>query len=302
MAVKSKRANNFWLVYVFLGVTALALVIYQYRYSLYFREADRINIAVYSQPPFVYSYNPHKQLGLVVFFDSESLVNVPGGYGWYKLGSLALLGKIEGKRDALLKAAFAELIGAPVDYVYYPSQAAILKPSIISGREADYFNASKRKLLGRNFRNSISNLFDQLLLRRIFTVRRDRLVFLNTDNIRFEDRGSFYYQSTRLDARLKGLFYHDSILNRALKAVLVTDKRHYPAAVRLLRQVEGLGIKVIEIEVNNNLTSKTCDLTASRLERAVLAKLARYYHCQRHAGDSQIIKFVIGEKLGREFR
>lgn len=279
----------------------ISLFLYQqFSGSLFFREHDRITIGVYGTHPYVYSYNPTKKLAFVVQFDPEYQLNVPGGYGWYKLGSIDLLGKIEGKRAELLRQSFAELIGSPVDYVYYPKKAALVANSEKEFR--DFYNNERQQIYSKTYTNSITNWIDKLLIRRVFNAREDRLVYLDTADLFRQQRGEQRYDAELLDSRLKGLFYRDSLLSAGLKAIVVTKSVAYPAAKRILRQIEGVGIKVIEIEINDALKNRRCQIKGMGDLKWATRKLALYYDCQNLRSDSQILRFVLDETLEKEFR
>lgn len=297
---KPNILTNLWVVGLILGLILSLYLITQFSRSLVFRETDRINIGVYGERPYVYSLNPHKNLAFVVEFEPEYEVNVPGGYGWYKLSSLNLLGRIEKNRPLLLEKAFSELIGSPVDYVYFPKEAAI--KSSKTGSFANYYRERERIIFGNSYQNSINNLFDRIFIRRIFRVRPERLIFLATSDLFLENKGNRRYDIEVLDGRLKGLFYHDSILKEGLKAVLVTRARNYESAKRILRQVEGMGIKVIEIRVAKKVNTKTCLATVPKLSTPVLSKLKRYFDCRVMPSTGRIVKLEIGDSLAEKFR
>jgi len=300
MGQKAKPNFNLYLL-LGIGLLIVGLFIYkQLRESLFLGEKDRITVAVFGAQPYVYSYNPTKKLAFVVQFDPEAQLNVPGGYGWYRLGSLDLLGKIEGKRALLLQRAFGELIGAPVDYVYYPKKAALVERSEKNFQE--YYLHELKKIHSKKYTHSITNWIDRLLVRGIFAVREDRLVFIDTADLVSRHGKEWRYDSELLDSRLKGLFYRESFLSSGLRAIIVTRTEAYLAAKRLLRQIEGSGIKVIEIEVNDALENKHCQIKgASQLKPQVRA-LALTYNCQAMRSQSAILQIVLDSSLEKEFR
>jgi len=300
MAPKGKSSFNLRLL---IGLFLLLLAFFLYQQisgSLLLWEKDRITIGVYGSHPYIYSYNPTKRLAFVVQFDPSYQLNVPGGYGWYKLSSLDLLGKIEGRRAELLRLSFGELIGSPVDYVYYPKKAALLELSP-QRRFRDFYTDERLQIYTSTYTNSITNWIDKFLIRRVLAAREDRLVFLNTDDLFRESGEERRYDAELLDSRLKGLFYFDSFLNSGLKAIVATRSSGYLSAKRILRQIEGVGIKVIEIEVNDALKNRRCQIMVSQQHNWVARKLANHYHCQIGKNNSNIVRFVLNGVLEKEF-
>lgn len=293
MGFKAKRIafNNFIVLFILFFIVTIFLY-YQLVNSVILKEKDRINIAVFGNPPFVYSYNVHQDFSVVTFFRPDYLVKVPLGYDWYKIGSLDLLGKIEKQRPSILKAAFGELIGAPIDYVYFPQKARIIEYRSQNNNEA-YYHLIQNELFSKNYKHSISNLFDRLLIRRIFKIRADHLLFIETDSLGVEKQERHYYYSDKLDTKLKGMYYHDSLINRAYKAIIITEAKRYNEAVLLLRQLEGIGVKVIEIEISPKLKNKQCLVSGSKKEQSALIKIRRLFNCQVSWQDSSIIRYTL---------
>jgi len=294
MAGKHKTIfiNKLIVLLIFL-LLVVVYVVHQWRTSIILNEKDRINIAVFCKIPFVYSFNPHNDLAVAAYFWPDNLVKVPGGYDWYRVGSLNLLGKIEKQETAILKSAFSELIGAPVDFVFYPKKAAVIgNPQITF--DNFYHDFVKSKLFTKEFANSTTNLFDRILLKRLFQVSRSHLLFLNTDDLTIKKDNHLYYYSDKLDTKLKGMFYHESVINQAYKAVIVTNEEKYKQAEFLLRQLEGVGIKVVDIELAEKLKNKKCLIQGAENQKKVLQKLSRLFNCQTKMQKSQIIKFYIG--------
>lgn len=292
MGRTTKNTINKFVVFGLIGLLCFFYLFKQYSGSLVLREKDRINIGVYADIPYVYSYHPGKKLAIVTYFNPDYLVKVPGGYDWYKIGSLGLLGKIEDNREKILKQAFSELVGTPIDYLYYPQNARLLRNNK-QNFEDYYLQFNNQTLFSKKFTNSITNLFDKLLIKRVFSVRRDHLIFINSYNLVTSRDAREYYEAEKLDGKLKGLFYHESLLNLALKAVVAVNKDNYPKATRVVRQIESLGIKVIEIEINDNLKNSKCVITVNKQQQKALRKLGRIFNCQIKTHKSTIIKYTL---------
>ena len=291
MVYKHKHISFNKLVVVFIGLLILSLYFYhQFQTSIIIAEKDRINIAVFSEMPFVYSINRQQNFAVVTYFHPDYLVKVPGGYDWYRVGSLNLLAKIEKQRVKILKTAFSELLGAPIDFVYYPKKAQVVDQPAISFNQF-YDKFLKEKLFSNSYQSSIDNIFDRIMIKNLFQVRADHLLFLDSTDLTVQERNRHYYYSDKLDTRLKGLFYHESLISQAYKAVIITDKDKYPQAQLVLRQLEGIGIKVIEIEVVPKYKAKKCEIQTSGNQKALANKLTRLFDCTKSVHDSEIISY-----------
>jgi len=292
LRAKSVVINKVVLVVVFLLILGLYLY-QQITTSIILNEKDRINIAVFAKTPYVFSYNVAKKIGIVVYFNPKAMVKVPGGYDWYKVGSLNLLAKIENKRPQILKQAFAELIGAPIDFVYYPKKAEVLEGNNKQLFREYYGEFNQRVLFSKQYSHSAHNLFDCLLLPRLTQVREDHLVFIDTNSLTIKENKRLYYHSAKLDTKLKGLFYRDVFLKNLTKAIILTKSSTYPKAQLILRQLEGCGIKVVEIRVNDKQKNKKCVVSGTKKQKKELQELGRLFNCQIRKQESSIINFYL---------
>jgi hypothetical protein len=290
------RAKSVFLNKVVVGLV-LALLVSLYLYhqwanSVVMREKDRINIAVFAKTPFVYSYNVAKKMAVVVYFNPNYLVNVPGGYSWYKVGSLNLLGKIENKRGEILKQAFAELVGVPIDFVYYPKKAVVVEGQPLSF-ENFFSQLTQKTLFSSQYQHSAKNLFDSLLIRHQFRVRGERIVFVDTAELAVKEQNRWRYFADKLDVKLKGMFYYESFLQQLPKARIYTSVNKFSEAQLVLRRLEGMGVKVIDIQTKSNHKSKQCLLLGSREQKEILKKIARLFNCQTKEQSSSIISYTL---------
>lgn len=293
MGFKSKRSLlNRKLVFGLFFLLFLSYFYQQWRSSLILTEKNRLNIAVFSEVPFVYTLNVPKNFAVITYFNPNFLVEVPGGYKWYRVGSLNLLGKIENKREEILRQSFSQLIGAPIDLIVYPKQAVASSETKVSFPEF-YDGLVKNRLFSRHFRIATNNFFDRLLTYKAFQVRQDHLLYIDTTDLGVLQKGKTYYYPEKLDSRLKGLFYDDGFLNQALKAVIVTDRDNYSRAQQQLRQLEGIGIKVIDIEITKKLKNRRCVIAYSRQHRSALSKLKRLFSCETKLQNSNIIRYTV---------
>lgn len=290
---------NLILLFLFLF---LLIIIAQIKTSVFLSKRERVTVAVFGQKPYVLSYDKKNKLGHLVYFDPSILVNVPGGYGWYKLGSVSLLGKIEERQKEILKSTFAELSGVVVDIVIYPKDVRVEEG--LAADFIDYFLASRSKLDSSLYQFSTNNVFDRLFLKKILGLRVYKLVILNAEKDYFEKNNKKYYRAELLDSRVKGFFYQDIFLESKAKIRLYYSSTDgYKAAKRLSRFIEGFGIKVIDISRSpqKKLDINACMVEFHRDYRLIGRLLADYFHCTKRVKDkvSILIDFFISDSLAK---
>ncbi len=194
-------------LFLLFGFLFLLIAAAQVKTSIFLSKRERVSIAVFGEKPYVLSYDKKNHLGHLAYFDPNILVNVPGGYGWYRLGSVSLLGKIEGQQKELLKRTFEELSGAFVDIVVYPKDSAVIDRT--KSAFVDYFLSSRSKITPNFYKFSTDNIIDRFLLKKTLRLRMDKLVILSLEKDYFKKNKKSYYRAELLDSRLKGFFYQD---------------------------------------------------------------------------------------------
>jgi hypothetical protein len=234
------------------------------------------------------------------------MLNVSGGYGMYKLGSLNLLGRIEKKRSAILIKSFQELIGVPVDLVVYPKKALVLEDE--KGSEEgfnDYFFRLRQKGLNRlGVAYSTHNIFDLYMLQRIVNTRVDKLILTNAANEYLESDGNKYYNPEKLDNRLKGFFYQPKLTASHGRVVILTTKAGYKAARRIARLIEGMGIKVQEINLLKASTNlkEECFIESHKVFGYEARLFADYFQCRsKNTDEKGVIYFRLGKLLVNDY-
>src|SRR3990167_3532513 len=98
--------------------------------SLFFKNKDRINMVIYGQQSALYSIDTNESRHYVLYFPPDLKMQVPGGYGNYRVGSLGKLAKLDGNPD-IYRKTFALATTAFVDYYFYQDS-----PEVYYGNEA----------------------------------------------------------------------------------------------------------------------------------------------------------------------
>jgi len=277
------------------------------RQSLFFSSRNRVSIAVLAPHAFVMSYDKKTAITNVIYFNSNAQVTVPGGYGWYNLNSLPLLGKIEHKEFAITRHAFEELVGAPVDAVVIPVGSDIVDKS--SEPFIEWFFAKRRSFLtplSSQYKLSEHTIVDWYFFRTILATRKDKLVFVDgsTGLVQTKKNG-MRYSAEKLDLTVKGFLYWTYPSIGGSVNIFVSQEQ-YSAGTRIGRIVEGAGMKVLDVQTVQQVPS-TCMLIGARQHRDTLHSLANYFGCIIKLNESDpysrgVINFYIDTKIGTIYK
>lgn len=78
----------------------------------------KVNIAIASNPVLVVSVSPVEKSIKILAIDKDTYCDVPGGYGWYRLGATYGLGELENppRGGQLFAKTVSSMISVPIDY------------------------------------------------------------------------------------------------------------------------------------------------------------------------------------------
>ena len=300
--MRSKRFSYvpFFIVIVFI---VLMFIIQTVRQALFFSSRNRVSIAVLAPHAFVISYDKKTAITNVVYFNTNAQVTVPGGYGWYYLYSVPLLGKIEHREFDIARHTFEELVGAPIDAIIIPAHSDIIDVS--QEPFIEWFFANRREFLSifsRKYKTSTRNSIDWHFFRTIVSTRKDKLVFVDgsTGLVSTKNNG-LRYHAEKLDLTVKGFLYWTYPSREGAVNIFVAQDQ-YSAGVRIGRIVEGAGMKVLGVETTVRAPG-SCMLIGAHLHKDTLYSLASYFGCSTKLKDIEpysrgIIDFYIDRKIG----
>src|SRR3989344_7470536 len=86
--------------------------------SLFISRPSRLNMIFYGPTTTFYSFDALDNQNYSIVFDPEVKLDVPGGYGQYRIGSLGKLVKLEQKPDITQKT-FSTTTTSFVQYYFY---------------------------------------------------------------------------------------------------------------------------------------------------------------------------------------
>lgn len=297
---RSKGFNPLFVLLVLVVAIFLLYVLYSVRTSQFFSTRGRITIGVYDEIPYVFSYDKKANLGTIVYFNPSVLVEVPGGYGWYKLGSVRLLAAIEHKTTGLLEKTFARLVGVPVDMVIYKTSTSIVEESTTDFLSYFMQKRNSQTSFSKEFATSSTNIIDRFLINKALTISPDRLIVVNAQKDYIYKDGKSYYTEQKLDSHIKGYLYQKKLTDSGVKVRVIANDKAYKGATLIERLIEGMGTKVLSIDSDNTQTAVVCSILYDPASSAVAKLFGMYFPCkmvQNTRGENRVINFYMGSNL-----
>ena len=287
---------------VVMGVFLCFLVLYivhEVVTSKFLSQRERITVGVYDNIPYVFSYDKTTNLGTIIYFNPDVMVTVPGGYGWYRLGSVRLLATIEHKTNILLTQTFAQLVGAPIDAAIYLTAQDVIYEG--TANFLNYFMSKRgiKTLFSKDYATSTTNLIDRLLINRALNTSPDRLIVVDAENDYITRDHTRYYTVEKLDSHSKGYLYQKTPAQSSVKVRVLANSKEYKAGTEIARLIEGMGIKVLSVDEVELPPSRECTLRYGNESKRVAALLYNYFPCRLEYAKEQgiMIDFQINTDL-----
>lgn len=298
------RLNVFAVLFLILFIGAL-YVFREISTSAFLSPRERITVGIYDQIPYIFSYDKKSNLGTVVYYNPDVQVQVPGGYGWYKVGSVQLLAHIENKTAGLLNRTFANLSGVPVDWVIYRNAK-----DVISGEMPDFLtyfmqNRELPTLFSKNFAQTTQNLIDKILISHVLSSSPERLIVVDAREDYVTRDGTRYYTQEKLDSHLKGYLYQKNASENAAKVQIFATKGQYKGALLIARLIEGMGIKVLSVDQVASTAGSACVFQFDEPGRQIADVLHTYFPCtQKKGSDSTnvVMSFYLSDSLATLYK
>lgn len=215
--------------------------------SIAFNNKDRVTIVFYGPESTVLSLGLRDETNYIIKLSNDYSINVPGGYGWYKIGGIGRLAELE-KDNTLLVRAFSSTISTPVDYYFIPKDPSVYFNSM---QNAD-FSPSKKyvlSILGDISHKSNVTLLDRILIY-ISVFFKGKIDFIELNSDFYEKKGNdIYFRETDFYKKHQGFFYKKMFREAGIE-IKMKYNRSYKASLTLSRILEGTGLRVVDISQN----------------------------------------------------
>jgi hypothetical protein len=295
MSIQASQSVHYIYKYLY-AVIVLFIVLYllykavtSFSGSLFVSDTNRINILIYGEESIFYSLDKKDTRHYVMYFAPDLKMQVPGGYGNYRVGSLGKLVNLEKKPDIFTKT-FSIATTSFVNYYFYPGGE-----DVFYGKDIPEEKKSA-KITDILFSKSNAGFFDRLYIAFFFISK-------NTDDfnrIEYSERvnaiqNDVYFQDESFVKESIGLLYQ-TLYRDEQKSIQILYNEDYDVAHNIGNLLEGNGIRVNDLSLDINRV-KTCSVIESGKEHSNTAQdLASFFHCELKAGSTDVydIIFVLG--------
>ncbi len=305
------RLKNVTRPVFYVVLTFFVLLFSYYAFSSWnsrvWRDNARITIAVATENPTLYSYNPQNQSIYKISIPQNTQTEASGGYGVWLAGSLWGLGEQEGLGGKIMKNSIQKSLGIPVD-AWTDANGEVL----LSGGKFGLLGAISQVFKMRSIRTDLT-FFDKVnLLLSLGSVGR----FSRTD-IDLGKRGVIW--KAKLSDGLDG---YEIVTDRTTVGLdLLRDDRVFVEmktlkvsnassrsglASEVSRVASVLGVRVLDTGSTEDIYRGTCLVTGEgeHLKSLAAKRIAQIYKCEKSIkklGGAANLEFVIGDKFAKDF-
>jgi hypothetical protein len=294
--LKKTRSRNSLLYIIIIGFLFIYLTIVFFKSfstSLFVQKKDRVQILMYGQNAGFYSLGIQDPRNYVLYYPADLKVQLPGGYGSYRIGSIGKLVSLD-KKPELYQKTFSLVTSSFVDFYFYPSNV-----EVFDGEE-EQKEITKPTASDIFFMNSNAGFWDKVyLIMFLSNKNKDDFRLLKYKEV-YEVKGDLFFMQDEFAKKNIGLFYQ-KIYRQEKKNVQILYTTHYRAADRISQMLEGGGIRVSDISLNINPTqTKTCIVKESSSDFTYTARsIASFFHCDLKEGKTDVYDIIL-ELGGKE--
>lgn len=277
---KTRLSRNS-MIYIFIVFCIVFYLLYivlrSFLQSLFFTSKDRINFVIYGQNTAVYSIGLQDLQDYIIPFPADVKIEIPGGYGSYRAGSIGKLVKLD-KKPEIYKKAFSLASASLVSYYFY------------SNKDTIYYDSSKPDkntlMPGKNvflLYDSNANFFDKIYFT-ILMGQRDfeRFTIVNNDK---------NYDQEAFAKRILGLLYEKTYRTEK-KNIQIMYRSNYNLATKLTSILEGSGIHVSDISYTNE-SKKVCTVKEDgNVTSATAYTLIEFFKCRLERGKTGVYDII----------
>lgn len=275
------------LVVLFLGYFFFVLIksLYHVWHAI---NKDVINIVIYGDETILYSVGKSDSVNYIIPFYSDLKFNIPGGYGYYRIGALGKLVEFE-KDQSIIKKAFSYSTSNFINYYFIPP----------SDDQISYGKQISEEINLPSFRQiftykSNASIIDRLYIFYAFSnyVNKKNSTYIDNFKVSYDEKYPILRQRDFLKS-FQGLWYNEKYREEK-KNVQIHYAASYQTAVGISNILEGNGIKISDIAYKDS-SSKTnkCLIIEQGSSFSLTAKdLAYYFNCSLKKGDADIYDII----------
>jgi len=250
-------------------------------------------VVVYGGNTYFYSLDVKSKQHYYIPFASDLQVDVPGGYGTYRIGSLGKLGALDGN-ERLIQKTFSATTSSFVHYAFFPSS-----PDVIYNEEL-VEEIEKPRFMNLLTYESNATILDRLYLAiHLRAPQKDEFTRIAYRQIEDTVLGSKSFQSDTFVKRSIGLLFQPTYRDEQKSTqILFTQSRL--TAERVSQVLEGNGIRVSDISLDMEKSSNCAVIYSDDTPPQTAIDIGHFFACPLMAGKTDIydILLVLGEREG----
>jgi hypothetical protein len=289
-ASENQKKMLYFLVFGFIGIYCLSILVRDLSRSLFFQRKDRITIVVYSAKPTYYSFGISEVGNYALSFYPDLRVQIPGGYGYYRVGALGKLVQLE-KEPIIFQKAFSAVTSTTVDYYFYEDS-----DQVYYGSKGSEQKEGQPKLRDLFFMKSNASFIDRLYLLALLNQIKPNTVY-EIDYLPYDRvKDDTVFDSKTFLEKYIGTFYQKTYRNENLNVQIVYSKS-YKTADLISSILNGNGVLVGDISQEPHDQEKCTVIEEDSDKKSKTAQLiTTYFGCDHKKGETGIydILFVLG--------
>ncbi len=284
---KSKKAL-YVCVIVLLGIIFFSSVTSTVKKSLFFSRKDRINLVVYGQHTAYYSLGVRTAGNYIISFFPDIKLQIPGGYGAYRVGALGKLISWD-KKPEILQRTFSLATYSFTDYYFYQGDQ-----EVYFGSDSNFSLPQAQAILSAQ---SNATFLDRVYLVFAFLNKRKsdfQQIPIHADKNR---SGDAIFAADKFEKKYTGYLFQQTYRKEG-KSVQIFYSDSYVDADRVGKMLEGNGVRVGDISQEGSLVRGCVIREDSDNISLTAAALINVFHCQWKKGKTDFydILFQLGEK------
>lgn len=263
--------------------------------SAFFQKSERINIVINDESPSFFSVGLSDNVNYFIPFYPDLEVEIPGGYGSYRLGALDKLSELE-KNPELIRKTYSLMTSSMVDYYFYPN-LQLNKKNTATEVDQVFFGHTIKDIKIPSFSliffaKSNANLLDRIYLYWLFLGKNGNQ-FKNISNLPVNDQGGkSIFINQDFFKILQGYFYKRSY-RKEMKDVQILYTKSYQTAEIIGQILEGEGISIADISKYKSVQKKCQVVEDSHVYSITAKSIANYFNCDLTSGNTNAYDIIL---------
>jgi hypothetical protein len=273
--------------YALILILLLSGVVRTLAHSLFFTAKERVNVVFYGKETRFFSLDTGGDLHYFLPLYSDLQTQIPGGYGYYRIGALGKFVHLE-KKPELLRKTFSNATSTFIDYYFYPVSTEIYYGK--SEVKSDEVQLPTFKEVF--FTQSNASLIDKVYIYSHVIGKRPS-AFNNLTSIRpYRKQEDVYFSVDKFNEAYLGYFFHKRYRNEK-KNAQIQFATNAKTAYDVARIIEGNGIRIGDIAEGPPI-EKGCFVKEGTAAHSETAKaIADFFDCSLKTEKTGIYDILV---------